>query len=901
MALDDAVQRVSIVGDDDVITAFGNIGSAGAAAFTQIIEAASAGDFTGIAAKLTGDIGGAFAEIAKNVLEFTEATSAAIEKTEALSEAFGTTLEQTAGLKEAFAEAGVGANSLDRLMQRMSTNIAQGWSSIQQSIRESSSQAEGSLQRLEAAHLGVERAQEHLSEQGIHSAQQAVDNANSIQKAQLNLADAQAKLAPSPGGKVDKSLQDALTLQHLILAEREAEQAVIKANQKAVEDSIKADEAQKQAVLAVAQAHLHEQEAAEHDYDISLKSIPKIVDQLKELQQTGNQGNLLDVSIQHIVRGFQAMASVGGEIAKPKDVLNEVAKAFAATGESALTFQQKLDLVTRLGGGSMQRMGADAAKMVEVLSRGPEALAAFEAEAKKFALVLSDSDVTAAKATTVAFADLEIHFAALKDKLASAISPAIVAFLTNLDNIVKAVSVSMEDLGNKLAFVKQMWDAIPTGVRNIAAGAMSGALIGGAVGGPVGALSGGLVGAGAGAVAEPAEGAIANYAGENLKKQPSAGRLSGNQLADQVAAATQKAAADQQAKNTEDFKAAVDKLVDKVGGAPGKWSGGLILRSGGLAIPHFDTGGAANPFDNLGAVGSPSGGIKIAAADPKIYGMIGDVHKSIEEAGFDPTAQREMANNWLGGMIVPHFDSGGWVDTGFHNTGSEYDGVAKVGKTQAQFVLDTGAQAVNITEDTARAAGLNVGGGKTVSVTGVGGSIAAKEVLAPISAGGVTREVPTLVLPGFKQNLLGMTYWNALSDFAITKHTVLAKGAGGGVVHGPGTGTSDSIPAWLSNGEFVMKNAAVRTYGAGFMHALNNMQVAPPKYAFGGMVGTVSPSIARFAEGGPVSGGHSVLNLHIGDHEFKGLKAPEAVASQLRRFAINQQTTSTGRKPSWVN
>ena len=39
--------------------------------------------------------------------------------------------------------------------------------------------------------------------------------------------------------------------------------------------------------------------------------------------------------------------------------------------------------------------------------------------------------------------------------------------------------------------------------------------------------------------------------------------------------------------------------------------------------------------------------------------------------------------------------------------------------------------------------------------------------------------------------------------------------AGGGEVIGPGTGTSDSIPARLSNGEFVMTAEAVRNAGNG--------------------------------------------------------------------------------------
>jgi len=38
---------------------------------------------------------------------------------------------------------------------------------------------------------------------------------------------------------------------------------------------------------------------------------------------------------------------------------------------------------------------------------------------------------------------------------------------------------------------------------------------------------------------------------------------------------------------------------------------------------------------------------------------------------------------------------------------------------------------------------------------------------------------------------------------------------GGGEIAGPGTGTSDSIPARLSDGEFVMTAEAVRNAGKG--------------------------------------------------------------------------------------
>ncbi|MGW1532339.1 phage tail protein [Streptomyces aureus] len=61
--------------------------------------------------------------------------------------------------------------------------------------------------------------------------------------------------------------------------------------------------------------------------------------------------------------------------------------------------------------------------------------------------------------------------------------------------------------------------------------------------------------------------------------------------------------------------------------------------------------------------------------------------------------------------------------------------------------------------------------------------------------------------------------------------------ADGGLVRGPGTGTSDDVPApWLSNGEFVVKKAAVDKYGEKFLQRLNDGQIEGPHFARGGRV-----------------------------------------------------------------
>lgn len=90
--------------------------------------------------------------------------------------------------------------------------------------------------------------------------------------------------------------------------------------------------------------------------------------------------------------------------------------------------------------------------------------------------------------------------------------------------------------------------------------------------------------------------------------------------------------------------------------------------------------------------------------------------------------------------------------------------------------------------------------------------------------------------------------------------------AGGGLVTGPGTGTSDSIPAWVSNKEYIEPAHAVAKPGMlQHLEAIRRGQWEPPRFAEGGLVafarGLSIPPIAqavgvsRFAEGGLVGGG----------------------------------------------
>ncbi|MEV7761815.1 hypothetical protein [Curtobacterium flaccumfaciens] len=81
--------------------------------------------------------------------------------------------------------------------------------------------------------------------------------------------------------------------------------------------------------------------------------------------------------------------------------------------------------------------------------------------------------------------------------------------------------------------------------------------------------------------------------------------------------------------------------------------------------------------------------------------------------------------------------------------------------------------------------------------------------------------------------------------------------ASGGPVYGPGTGTSDSIPAMLSNGEYVIREKSVRKYGTGILDRINSGH-----YANGGLV-------QKFASGGAVGAANA--------------RAAKARAAQLKR------------------
>jgi hypothetical protein len=126
--------------------------------------------------------------------------------------------------------------------------------------------------------------------------------------------------------------------------------------------------------------------------------------------------------------------------------------------------------------------------------------------------------------------------------------------------------------------------------------------------------------------------------------------------------------------------------------------------------------------------------------------------------------------------------------------------------------------------------------------------------------------------------------------------------AGGGLLGGRGTGTSDSNLAWVSRGEYITPARAVAQPGVlAFLEALRHsggnlrdILDGMRGFALGGLVAPTL-SIPAFAGGGTMN---NVTINFPGLPEITGLRASSAVVDELRKAAAMAQVRSGGRKPS---
>ena len=235
----------------------------------------------------------------------------------------------------------------------------------------------------------------------------------------------------------------------------------------------------------------------------------------------------------------------------------------------------------------------------------------------------------------------------------------------------------------------------------------------------------------------------------------------------------------------------------------------------------------------------------------------GDFFKSLWADIVDSFAEKwsnQIVNNLLGNMLG---QEGGLLGNLFGFDSSQI---------QQQIAQETALSSLKIANISAETAAFTAGeatkstatiAGNEAIAAAAAASLAAQTVASSAAAAAIASAwapaAAAVSLASFGKNaapaMAGITATHALSQ-------TLAKGGGGaignsvkgtaafasgGYISGPGSGTSDSIPAMLSNGEYVVRASAVERLGVPFLDRLN----------YGGT--DVFNTVNRFASGGYVS------------------------------------------------
>ena len=167
-------------------------------------------------------------------------------------------------------------------------------------------------------------------------------------------------------------------------------------------------------------------------------------------------------------------------------------------------------------------------------------------------------------------------------------------------------------------------------------------------------------------------------------------------------------------------------------------------------------------------------------------------------------------------------------------------------------VKENGSVAVKNKIDGVNDAAASLPDEENIDITTTGTSAAVSEFAGvETAAGDIPEETLTAVRTSNAESAIqdfrnASIAANAIPSEVITRITTIqstkgpAKGeataqATGGYISGPGTATSDSIPAMLSNGEYVIRASAVDRIGLGALNAINSGRVS--KFANGGYAG----------------------------------------------------------------
>lgn len=911
-------------GVPDLTQAFSDLNIVSAQAFSQIVRAASSGDLTGIATMMGGPVAGGVAEATKSLFSFMETQSAAGLRNAAMAKQFGTTPGVMQDMSHAFEEAGVSGSGFGRLVNRMSRQVATDYPDMMRNVSESNLKAQKSALGLEEAHRAVLKS----------------FSGDEPEKAAIRVQEANEKLQESYG--VPK---EAFAAQDKLMEQRKLQLAVADAieAQDDADHKEQTKRAEAQIALASKQEEIRRQE---------LNDVPHIA------QMLSSGADVAEVSVKKLREAIEYMVNPSGP-AKGVDVLAkemDLIKTGAIDGGKAIELmQESMGRSASSGGtGGTGAQGLDASQLVDLAQKsGSDVIKQSQAgqgTITGLGLDQTPADTTNFKAFAASVSEAAGIWSALMQKLGSFMAQSVgTPAMKGIEKIGEAIGnftqgkpvEGLKSLGSAFSDFEDVGkynNEKPQG----GAGAPKTSGFDYALGAPgaPGAPGGGGFLSTIGAIGSAAwQGITTNTAPAPGGGAPGGAIASEDGIVDALA---QKAA---QIAAVQIPSAIGTPAAAAPGGIPVHWGGGPIRipgfsRGGRVRIPGFADGGyykdklseaysgyamgrAGEGAVNAGlglagitaraAVGTVGGVLSnplgiglldaspVAAADrhsgaaqEEAYGRSIGAHNQREM--YELQKQGAGIQMWEGGIILG-FDDGGDPIAKAQKAVSEaeFQVSQNPNDPNAKFYLAVAkkdlADLMADVNSAKRAKDAQREQQNTIKAA-QGRGDRANESRGKIDD--FMKANPGKTLPGALSRNRDRTDRDETQGFWIGGIPGFAMGS----VDGPGTGTSDSIVARLSAGEFVMKDAAVRNYGEGFMHAINDMRVPAPKYAMGGMI--PASALPHFAAGGGVERPGSILNLHIGDQSFNGLRAPDAVAAQLKKFAIGQQTTSTGRKPSWA-
>lgn len=842
-------QRIVLEGAEQVIALFEKMGKAGEDALTQIGNASKKEN---VFERIGNDVGTVFTrigELATAVLGATtafvaleNAASTTIVEMAKLADQSGTTIQNISALSQIVGQFGVHTNQLPQVFSGLAQKVEQLWPRVTQAVRDSANKQIADMLAIQRATDALALSQINLEQIDRQLANQRVANSQSVADAQLNLAEARNKLAQLQGNELPFNPQD-IAQARAALAVQQARLRLTEAQQKAARDAEEADIKAADAKLQRDTLQLQRDQLikkSNEDKANDINNLAKFVDNLSK----GIEDSSLKVnqSVDNLIRGIVAASGAGingvGDLAKS---IGEIGTATPSTFEA---MKKLADVFANM---KDRTLAAAVAAGIWGRKIGPEMLAflsqgsaAIEEQIKRIdalGITFDKNDAKVAQAFRGSFTTLVNTIAAVTDKIAALFAP---LGSEVLDKVRTAIE---QNFGSIKAFAENVRDTITPIVR-----AITNVLLG--------------------------------------IKAPSIQGLSGKSLLDAIDVIQAQAKIQGFVTSIKTFFTSIEMFVTDT----------LPTAFSKLRDLLDSTAGAINRLFGTKLTGDELGVSLLVGQFLGLNKAIIDVMGLVVNLGLllvglallNPFAALIVAAALLGAAIVLNWDKIQAFLVGIWN----------------QLVADWNATVDLWAQRVQAFVGAILGAWEAIK-NGASG------LWADLAAGFDS------VISGIANAFNGMidgiisraqAALQAIKDFFANGLDAVPGGqvgaspfASGGYVRGPGSGTSDSILARLSNGEFVIRAAAVQHFGAAFFHALNALRT--PAFSAGGLVDAFSRvAIPRFANGGLVAagaGGLHPVNISIDGRRLRGLFATPSSLEDLKRSAVMEQISSSGSDPSW--